>query len=396
MKHFLHYTFAFALLLVAQMGFAQGTDVLFDFDANWQTLFPDITAGSSGSGTTYVNSGDFLENQILSSGNVKVTITASTDVYGNSNRIWEAKTGRLRLYSGTMTVEALNGDKITGIAFTNNSTQFNMTADTGTAALGDPQTTASWTGEATAKIVLTINKNTQLRTMTVTLNGETTTPDGTDEHVFSNTLTTQAEFDLFTIDNVSLPSAATYIWKWGSANYGAMAFAYIQNTAYDAEAVLTSPVIDLTEYKDATLTFDHAVNKGAPTNLKVQVVEASAGGSAAKQAIAPMRSNTTTDITVPNWPAGKDWKFISSGAIDLTQYAGKKIQIAYRYVSTTTVCPTWEVKNIVVDGTKNATAITTIKAENAANAPLYNLQGQRVDRTAKGILIQNGRKFINK
>lgn len=122
MKHFLHYTFAFALLLVAQMGFAQGTDVLFDFDANWQTLFPDITAGSSGSGTTYVNSGDFLEDQILSSGNVKVTITASTDVYGNSNRIWEAKTGRLRLYSGTMTVEALNGDKITGIAFTNNST----------------------------------------------------------------------------------------------------------------------------------------------------------------------------------------------------------------------------------------------------------------------------------
>lgn len=43
------------------------------------------------------------------------------------------------------------------------------------------------------------------------------------------------------------------------------------------------------------------------------------------------------------------------------------------------------------------TAISDIKAGAInANAPIYNLAGQRVNKTAKGILIQNGKKFMNK
>ena len=30
------------------------------------------------------------------------------------------------------------------------------------------------------------------------------------------------------------------------------------------------------------------------------------------------------------------------------------------------------------------------------NAPIYNTMGQRVSKDAKGILIQNGKKFINR
>lgn len=38
-----------------------------------------------------------------------------------------------------------------------------------------------------------------------------------------------------------------------------------------------------------------------------------------------------------------------------------------------------------------------VSAEEAdPNAPVYNLSGQRVDKNTKGILIQNGKKFINK
>lgn len=45
-----------------------------------------------------------------------------------------------------------------------------------------------------------------------------------------------------------------------------------------------------------------------------------------------------------------------------------------------------------------ATGINTIKAaeKNDANAPIYNLAGQKVDKNQKGILIQNGKKFVNK
>lgn len=39
-------------------------------------------------------------------------------------------------------------------------------------------------------------------------------------------------------------------------------------------------------------------------------------------------------------------------------------------------------------------SVTTDKFD--SNAPVYNLAGQRVSKNAKGILIQNGKKFINK
>ena len=37
-----------------------------------------------------------------------------------------------------------------------------------------------------------------------------------------------------------------------------------------------------------------------------------------------------------------------------------------------------------------------VVVEDNANAPVYNLAGQRVAPNTKGILVKNGRKFINK
>lgn len=46
-----------------------------------------------------------------------------------------------------------------------------------------------------------------------------------------------------------------------------------------------------------------------------------------------------------------------------------------------------------------ATGISEIKADKAAldaNAPMYNLAGQRVDKSFKGVVLQKGKKFLNK
>ena len=43
-----------------------------------------------------------------------------------------------------------------------------------------------------------------------------------------------------------------------------------------------------------------------------------------------------------------------------------------------------------------ATGIQTIEAAPAANAAMYNLAGQRVDKAYKGIVIVNGKKYLNK
>ena len=43
------------------------------------------------------------------------------------------------------------------------------------------------------------------------------------------------------------------------------------------------------------------------------------------------------------------------------------------------------------------TGINNVKAAEAdANAPIFNLAGQKADKSQKGILIQNGKKFVNK
>ena len=42
-------------------------------------------------------------------------------------------------------------------------------------------------------------------------------------------------------------------------------------------------------------------------------------------------------------------------------------------------------------------AIQSVTAEKTnVNAPIYNLAGQQVNKSYKGVCIQNGRKFINK
>ncbi len=43
-----------------------------------------------------------------------------------------------------------------------------------------------------------------------------------------------------------------------------------------------------------------------------------------------------------------------------------------------------------------ATGIHTIEVASAANAAMYNLAGQRVDKAYKGIVIVNGKKYLNK
>lgn len=43
-----------------------------------------------------------------------------------------------------------------------------------------------------------------------------------------------------------------------------------------------------------------------------------------------------------------------------------------------------------------ATGIQTIETASAANATMYNLAGQRVDKAYKGIVIVNGKKYLNK
>lgn len=138
----------------------------------------------------------------------------------------------------------------------------------------------------------------------------------------------------WTLDQGTLPTGITNVWKWVSPTFGMKATAYVNGKRYETHARATSPVIDLSNVTKATLTFDHAARYFGDfdSELKVQV---STDGS------------TWKDLTIDKKPTGENWDFVTANAA-LTAYCGKKIYISFYYNSTATTAATWEFKNLVV------------------------------------------------
>ena len=141
----------------------------------------------------------------------------------------------------------------------------------------------------------------------------------------------------FTIENAVMPEGVTYIWQHDSSYKCMKASAYVSGTRYVTDSWLISPVIDLSATTAAALSFEQAVNyldNAAKKMLSVNVRPE--GGE-------------WTEVTVPTWPAGSNWTFGPSGKIDLSAFAGKKVQIGFRYTSSATDAATWEVKHVKVE-----------------------------------------------
>ena len=132
------------------------------------------------------------------------------------------------------------------------------------------------------------------------------------------------------------------IWKWEV--YEKTGLGYLKGSAYNSEqlvgveAYAISPVIDLTGSSAPSLTFDHAA-KFQTTLTELCGVCARVEGT-----------SQWTMLTIPAWPAPDSWTFVSSGSVDLKAFAGKKIQIAFKYGSSGAGVDTWEVKNLKVFG----------------------------------------------
>lgn len=147
----------------------------------------------------------------------------------------------------------------------------------------------------------------------------------------------------FEIDDKQLPEGGTYVWKHdagtpegGNPYYYMKASAFINKAAKASESWLISPEVDLSTATNATLTFMHIINH--------------AGDMQTQQTLWVTETSTENwqQVTIPNYPAGNNWNEVSSGNIDLSAYAGKKIKFAFKYVSTTADAATWEVYDVKV------------------------------------------------
>ncbi len=145
----------------------------------------------------------------------------------------------------------------------------------------------------------------------------------------------------FSIEDKALPEGSTYVWKHDAERKYMKASSYIGGANKASESWLVSPEIDLTGVKsDLVLSFDQILNY--------------LNNDAVADHISLMVKKGAEDWAVVAWPEtigekfGKSWDQYTT-SFDFSAYKDSKIQFAFKYVSTDTCAPTWEVLNVVLD-----------------------------------------------
>lgn len=164
----------------------------------------------------------------------------------------------------------------------------------------------------------------------------------------------------FTYQNIALPAGGSYVWKYDSEYGYWKGSAFISGKNYAAESWLVSPEIDLSEATNAELVFDGLAKflGGNPMSdyFKTKI---------STDYTNDVEAATWTEVTVNGITESTDgWDFYTVDPIDLAEFVGKKIRIAFQYISTDSNAPTFEIDNVSVKG-EETSGVAGVAAEGA-------------------------------
>ena len=233
------------------------------------------------------------------------------------------------------------------LAFTSQWGEFNLA----TTGLTEGATYKLVVAEANEKINLRINGATDEDTQYIAINATELTgtiPAGTTKIELQ---ATEANLDLKVISFEINGTQTTYSTNWGTSMYGG-----VYTTSQWAELYLIGAA--KSEPQQITITFDEAVPADA-LQLKVY------------------KTDDTEDY--PAVPAGTE-------AVITVEYAAKAISLQAKDAYTVKVAGAT---------TAPASFVSAVKTVQQSGVR-YNLAGQKVDASYKGVVIENGRKLIQK
>lgn len=199
------------------------------------------------------------------------------------------------------------------------------------------------------------------------------------------------ENDIYKNDCLTSDCGFTSIYEgeinpWSiDSKYGLKASAYISNKPNASDAIMASPVLDLTNRKGATLSFQHAVNQFRLNGELINIAETGNYCSI----VAREEGGEWTVVNGLTFPETYSWNFVDCESVDLNAYAGKKMQFGFRYISTAEIAGTWEIKNITVTGDKTSgnQSVSILEGEDTS-VRYYNLQGVEVQNPQAGLYIR--------
>ena len=407
MKKLLRYSLTLVFALVASVGFAQTT---FDFDKDYKTLFPGLPGVSS----MESNDGDFNEATTCTVDGIAVTVSAKEEGITNANRIWTSS-ARLRMYSGTLTVQAPEGKQISKIEIAQKKWNANNKVDNGTI-----DKTGNWTGSAN-KVVYSIAANTQIKSMIVTL-GEGGTPQPPVEITYTDVASVKDLLANYKEDTKNLNLTLTNAKVTFVNEYKGTINTYVRegDTAIELRTLgFNMPVNSILNGK---VKVDLKYNYGVPyltanagtDDESITVTESEEAAQPIEATIADLIANKYLNdlVTIKNFTFSKEEyqagkfnyyandgeqkimiydKFNKVGGVaELTEGETYTVTGLYGAIfkGTPEILPT----QAVVAGTP--TGITNITTSAADNAPIFNLAGQKVGKSYKGVVIKAGKKMI--
>ena len=403
MNKFLRYSLSLVLAFVASVTFAQ--EVTFDFDNDYKTLFPELTGTSSSTS----HDGDITKTMTCTTNGISVAVSAKTPGSSTDNRIWSSSP-RLRMYSGTLTIQAPADKKIASIDIINGKWNNNNKADVGTNNNG------SWTGDAN-KVVYTIAANTQIKSIKVMLAG--TKIEYTDAASVKELLANNKEAK----DYINLKLTNAKVLYVNSYNGTVNTYVREGDTAIEMRTLgidmpvnsIISGTVKVNLAYDAGIPYLSASKETNGDNLKI-----TESNEAAEPVIATVKDildgKYTNDlIKIKEFTFSKE-EYNTDKFYYYANDGENKIMIYDKFSSIGGVSQLTEGEKYTLTGIfgviyKNnpevlpikavekfeSTGITNITTDEAAkNAPVYNLAGQKVTKAYKGVVIKNGKKMIQK
>lgn len=387
--------FAFVALMAMVMGNAYGQGTTFDFDNDYATLFPTLKGTSSGSGDNYVADGEFTEATTSTAVNGFTVTISVADEGKTANRIWSGSP-RLRMYSGTFTV---TGKGIKKIEFESND-KFKVTAAVGTLE------GKIWTGEAD-EVVFTIGANTQLKKIVINGDGGSEVPETPTEPDHTNVTVADLANATAKMANVNLTlNNAKIIYANGARVFvregdKAILFYSLGIDDLKTNAILNGSIkgkLDIYNQLNEFCKTDYTKTDALTiTQSEVAAEPLTIDMANAKNYVSDLvkfTGVTFTGVDGKNATANLDGKTLPvydqfglftemeslEGTFDLTGVITvykENVQIYPIAISTTS-------------------GVKSIKSDLDANAPAYNVAGQRVSADYRGVVIKNGKKLLNR
>ena len=130
-------------------------------------------------------------------------------------------------------------------------------------------------------------------------------------------------------------------WYWAHFDGGCVVInGFVGGSALANENWLISPAIDLGDRQGVTLEIREAINFiTSHHDMQVLIAADYEGGD-------PNQDGTWVVFDNFSRPPGNSWNFYDSGAIDISQFDGQTIHIAFKYTSTTSGAAAWEISEV--------------------------------------------------